>query len=351
MSQLVGQLDVLGRSDSLEAGPVGEFGRFRARDGSHGGQVGIDLDRPHVVSIVGKRGSGKSYTLGVLAEELAAAAGVTGIVVDTMGVFGGLADVGARVVDSPTVDPDAIPAERWPSVVGLDQTSPAGSLVWRAAGEETTICGMMERIESSSAERAVARTAINHLTMAAEWGCFAEAGLTARELIDDSLTVLDCSQLPQAARIAVVGAVARILYREAVTTELARLPWLLVDEAHACYTCAAKTALDILLTRGRQPGVSVALATQRPGALPDVAISQTDLLVAHRLTASADVDALVNAQPTYPAGGLEDRLPTRPGDALVVDDASESAATVRVRERETPHGGDSPRASDPSRKR
>lgn len=349
MSQLVGQLDVLGRQEAPDAGPVGEFGRFLARDGSLGGRVGIDLDRPHVVSIVGKRGSGKSYTLGVLAEELAAAAGVTGIVIDTMGVFGRLSDAGARV-KTPTVSPDAIPDELWPAVVGLDSTSPAGSLVWRAASEEATIRGMTERIEASSADPTVARTAINHLSMAVNWGCFAEDGTTATELTNGSLTVLDCSHLPRAARTAVVGAVARTLYREAVSTELTRLPWLLVDEAHACYTGVASSALDTLLTRGRQPGVSVTLATQRPGALPDVAISQTDLLVAHRLTASADVDALVGARPTYLAEGIADRLPTRPGDALVVDDTSESAATIRVRERETPHGGASPRASRRSRK-
>lgn len=351
MAKLVGQLDVLGRREGPGAGPVGEFGRFLARDGSHGGQVGIDLDRPHVVSIVGKRGSGKSYTLGVLAEELEGADGVTGVVIDTMGVFDGLASAGARVHDSPTVDPAAIPPEHWPAVVGLDPTAAAGSLVWRAAGEESTIEGMVERIEDSSADSAVARTAANHLSLAADWGCFAPDGLTAAELVDESLVVLDCSQLPRAARTAVVGAVARLLYRHAVANELVRLPWLLVDEAHACYSGPAREAFDTLLTRGRQPGVSVALATQRPGALPEVAISQTDLLVAHRLTASADVEALVDAQPTYLAAGIAERLPTRPGDALVVDDASESAATIRVRERETPHGGASPCASERSRKR
>lgn len=350
MSKLVGQRDVLGRRADDGGGPVGEFGRFLARDGSLGGRVGIDLDRPHVVSVVGKRGSGKSYTLGVLAEELAAASGVTGIVIDSMGVFNGLADVGARVIDCPTVDPAAIPPDAWPDVVGLDPTSPAGSLVWRAAGEAPTIQEMIARIDASSAAPTVARTATNHLTMAGDWGCFAHNGLTATELTDDSLVVLDGTQLPRAARTAVVGAVARLLYREAVKNDLPRLPWLLVDEAHAYYTGPAREALDTLLTRGRQPGVSLVLATQRPGALPAVAISQTDLLVAHRLTATTDIDALADAQPTSLAVDSMDRLPTHPGDALVVDDASESAATVRVRERGTPHGGSSPRASQRSRK-
>jgi hypothetical protein len=38
-------------------------------------------------------------------------------------------------------------------------------------------------------------------------------------------------------------------------------------------------------------------------------------------------------------------MPTGPGEALVIDDTAEAVRTVAVRERDTPHGGDSPRAS------
>jgi hypothetical protein len=91
--------------------------------------------------------------------------------------------------------------------------------------------------------------------------------------------------------------------------------------------------------------VSLVAATQRPGALPGVAVSQSDLLIAHRLTAAADVEALAGATPTYLTGRLRDRLPTAPGGAVVVDDATESVHGVQVRRRETPHGGADPRAS------
>jgi len=107
----------------------------------------------------------------------------------------------------------------------------------------------------------------------------------------------------------------------------------------------ADPALRTLLTRGRAPGVSLVCATQRPGALPSVAVSQSDLLVAHRLTAERDLDRLAEAEATYLAGDLASRLPTETGEALVVDDATETAHTVRIRERRTPHGGGSPSAS------
>lgn len=343
-------VDVLGRPSDSSGGPVGSLGRFLARDGSLGGRVGIDLDRPHVVSIVGKHGSGKSHTLGVLAEALAETPGVTGVVVDTMGVFRGLAACGARVVSNPRVDPAVIRPGSWPAVVGLDASSPAGSLVWRAARECSTVDDMLASVESAAAGPGTARVAANHLERAAAWGCFAPDGVDAATLRRDALTVLDCSDVPGAARTTIVGAIARILYQDAVTDASAALPWLLVDEAHACYEGPATAALDTVVTRGRQPGVSIALATQQPGALPAVAISQTDLFIAHRLTDRADVEALERAQPTYLESTITDRLPTRTGDALVVDDTSETAATIRVRDRRTPHGGRSPRAARRSRK-
>jgi DNA helicase HerA-like ATPase len=145
----------------------------------------------------------------------------------------------------------------------------------------------------------------------------------------------------------VIHGVARGLYEARVAGRLDGygLPWLLVDEAHVAFDGVAAPALETLLTRGRAPGVSLVCATQRPGALPPVVASQSDLLVAHRLTAEADVAALSACEATYVEGRLRDRLPADRGEALVVDDHTESVHVVRVRERETRHEGASPRAS------
>ncbi len=139
------------------------------------------------------------------------------------------------------------------------------------------------------------------------------------------------------------------LYDARVRRAIDRLPWLFIDEAHAFFDGVAGAALATILTRGRSPGVSLACATQRPAALPAVAVSQADLLVAHRLHSRADIDALGAARPVALEGDLAGRLPTSVGEALVVDDASETATTVRVRERRTPDGGASPRVSDRDR--
>jgi DNA helicase HerA-like ATPase len=336
---------VIGREEVT--GATTRLGRYRARDGSRGAAVDFDVDRPHIALVVGKRGSGKTYTLGVLAEGLLAAEGVAPVVVDPMGTFTPLdtADVSATVVD-PSVRADALDPRQWCTVLGLDPEQGAGALVWRAASERTTLDGMRSWVAGSDAAASTSRAAANHLALAESWNVFDPAGLDTGTLCSDDLTVLDMSGLASRPAGAVLAAVATALYDARLAEQTRRLPWLLVDEAHAFTDGVARRPLRRLVTRGRQPGVSCVLATQRPSAVPPTTVSQTDLLVAHRLTSTADIDALQAAQPTYLDGDFAARLPETTGDALVIDDSTESAHHVTVRERRTPHGGETPRASD-----
>ncbi|MWG35592.1 ATP-binding protein [Halomarina oriensis] len=334
-------MHVLGSTDGL--GPVGHLGAYRARDGSPGEEVGVDLGGPHAALVVGKRGSGKSYTLGVLAEEAARTDGVAPILVDPMGAFDTLADapdeVPARVVE-PRVGADALDPRAWCSLLGLDPTGAVGALVWRVASETTTLAGMVDAVGEQDAPDAVRVAAENHLALARSWDVFDGA---TPDLAGPKATVLDCSGLPDAATNAVCLAVASRCYRGRLDGTVDRLPWLFVDEAHVAFEGVAASALRRLLTRGRAPGVSLVCATQRPSALPDVAVSQSDLVVMHRLTGRADLAAFRETRPTYVGDDFEARMPERPGDAMVVDDATEGVHAIRVRERLTPHGGASPR--------
>lgn len=328
-------MNVVGRGGG--AGPAGAFGRYRARDGSAGAPVEIDLARPHSVCVVGKRGTGKSNTLAVLAEELTATDGVVPVVADPMGAFEGLGEVGAAVVD-PRVRAGAVPPREWPSLVGLDPASGAGALVWQAADARDRLDGMRAFVDSADAPDRDRRAAANHLRLAASWDVFGAGGPTAPA----EPTVLGLDGVPARAANAAVRAVATALY-ERRERGVGPLPWLLVDEAHVFLDGVAAPALDRLLTRGRAPGVSVVLATQRPGALPGTATSQADLVIAHRLTGRADTEAIAGARGAYVDGPVTERLPSGVGEALVFDDATERAHSVKVRERTTPHGGTAPR--------
>jgi DNA helicase HerA-like ATPase len=345
---------VLGRDGGLEAGPTCELGRYRAIDGSRGAPVHIDVDAPHAMLVVGKRGYGKSHTLGVVAESLARTGGLAPVVLDPMGDFRPLAEpldqrdvaVPATVVDDPAVAPDSLDPRSWCSLLGLSPESAPGSLVWQAGREASTVAGMRDVVESASVSEVDSRAATNHLDLADSWGVFDPAGLTAEDLAGPEATVLDVSGLDPAPMNAVVRGVCECLYRARVEASIRQLPWVLVDEAHTFLDGVAETSIRTLLTRGRGPGISLVLATQRPGVVPQVAVSQSDVVVAHRVTSTADREALRAARPCSVTDALDRRMPTDVGDAVVVDDSTETVHAVTVRQRETRNGGTSPRASD-----
>ncbi len=343
---------VIGRGrTAIDGKPAGQLGRFRALDGSNGAPVYLDLDGPHAVLVVGKRGYGKSYTLGVIAEELAQCGAISPVLIDPMGVFDTLAagdgSIPVEVLDHPTVTPDSLSPRSWCALVGLSPESGAGALLWQATANRSSLSEICAHIDSADVPATDRRAAKNHVELARSWEIFdAEAGLDAATLATNAITVLDISGLDDGPMNAVVRAVGEQLYRARVSKDTSRLPWLLIDEAHSFFEGVAQPALRTILTRGRAPGVSLVLATQRPSAISDVGVSQSDVLISHRLTSQADIDALAATQPTYMTDSLTDRMPTQPGEVLIVDDSTETVHTAQIRTRETPHGGDSPSARD-----
>jgi DNA helicase HerA-like ATPase len=344
---------VIGRGEGRqEAGPSGRLGTYRALDGSEGALLHLDFDGPHAILVVGKRGYGKSYTMGVVAEGLARARGVAPVVVDPMGVFDTLAapsdgeSVPATVVADPQISPATLDPRSWCALLDLSPESGAGALVWQAAREGSTLAEMRAAVEATAAPGTDRRAAINHITLAESWGVFDPGGLSARDLGGGEITVVSVSSLDSAPMNAVVRGVGESLYRGRVSGEIPRLPWLLVDEAHAFFQGVGRAALETVLTQGRTPGVSLVFATQRPAAISEVGISQSDIIVSHRLTSGVDLAALEAARPSYMTASLDERLPTDAGEVVVIDDATETVHAATVRGRDTPHGGDSPRASE-----
>ena len=344
---------IIGRGrEEIGSKPAGRLGTYRALDGSRGAPLYLDLNDPHAMLIVGKRGYGKSYTLGVVTEELATTDAIAPVVIDPMGAFeefaeGTTGDVPAEVWTRPTVTPDSLDPRSWCALVGLSSTDAAGALVWQAAERASTLDAMCEKIRETDADSADRRAAINHIEMAERWGIFdAEDGLNAERLAGPAASVLDLSGLEDGPMNAVVRGVAESLYQARVSEDIGRLPWLLIDEAHTFFQGVAQSALETILTRGRAPGVSTVLATQRPGAVSDVGVSQSDILLAHRLTAQSDVDALKLAQPTYMNESIEAQMPTETGEVIIVDDSTETVHAAQIRERETTHSGESATADE-----
>lgn len=86
-----GTLRVLGSEENPGKGLL-SIGNYMALDHSRGAAVYLDALKPHAILICGKRGYGKSYTMGCLLEELAflepaIKKRLASVVIDTMGIF------------------------------------------------------------------------------------------------------------------------------------------------------------------------------------------------------------------------------------------------------------------------
>ena len=127
------------------------------------------------------------------------------------------------------------------------------------------------------------------------------------------------------------------------------LVWIFIDEMHEFLSKDEKTpatdALIQLLREGRQPGISLVMATQQPGKLHSDALSQADIVISHRVTSKADLGALNEIMQSYVLQGIKqqmDDLPALKGSAILLDDNSERIYPMRMRPRFTWHGGEAP---------
>ena len=68
--KITGALRVLGNEENPGEGLL-SIGNYMALDHSRGAAVYLDALKPHAILICGKRGYGKSYTMGCMLEELA----------------------------------------------------------------------------------------------------------------------------------------------------------------------------------------------------------------------------------------------------------------------------------------
>ena len=76
-------------------------------------------------------------------------------------------------------------------------------------------------------------------------------------------------------------------------------------------------------------------------------MTQSDIVLSHRVTAKKDIDALNNIMQTYLMADIQKylhNLPRLKGSAIILDDNSERIYPMRVKPRFTWHGGEAPTA-------
>lgn len=397
------------------------------RRSSLSNRILMDVARSHVVLVCGKRGSGKSYTLGVVAEEISAlpaevAKNIAVLIFDTMGIFWTMSHRNEKEIEllhSWGLEPRKIPirifvpygfAEQW-SEKGIPVTKSFALKVSELTADDwiitfslnflDAVAIVIERVVAAlrekrktfdiddiiaeirgykEADKQMREAAINLFEGAKTWGLFAtkeQKGTEIKEIIEGGkTTVLDLSCYSSIGtfnvRALVIGLISKKLFNERMAArkleeikavqhgvdylyyeEKREMPlvWIVIDEAHEFLPMEGKTAatdaLIQLLREGRQPGISLALATQQPGVIHRDVLTQTDVLISHRVTARPDIDALNFIMQTYLLKDIQsylNDLPRLKGTAIILDDNSERIYPLRVRARFTWHGGEAPTA-------
>jgi DNA helicase HerA-like ATPase len=416
-SKFTGTLRVLGNEESQGEGLL-SIGNYMALDHSRGAAVYLDALKPHAILICGKRGYGKSYTMGCMLEELALLhpairKRLASVVIDTMGIFWTMSfpnTLEAGRIKSWDLNPDGFEVEifvpagkvetyrkrninvkpfsisirelsgsQWCRIFNIEEISPLGILLVRTIESlrnrqyvysfEDILGEILDDTRSDPASKGAAE---NYFRAVNSWGLFSKEGTLISELVSGGkTTILDVSTLENenicAAAVSILAGrlyekrlEARRIYEkklmgEKTDEEEFPMVWLFIDEAHIFIparkeSLASEVLINRCLRQGRQPGLSLVLATQRPAGLhPDV-VSQSDLLICHRLTASDDIAALETSRPLYMQESLEayvEKMGSERGAALIVDDHSESVHLVHIRPRLSWHGGGEPSALEP----
>jgi len=394
-------------------------------------RVLMDVVRPHVILVAGKRGEGKSYTLAVIAEGISdlpheISQNIAAVFLDTMGIFwtmkepnyrdeellekwglepkgltnvkvfvpGGkfkeLVDKGIPVDEKFYVTTSEILPEEWAFVMGIKPTDSIGVLIskvitkLRKSGKLYDIDDIIEEIkEDKETPNDVKNATIARFETIKEWGLFARKGTDITSIVKGGqASVLDISIYSHiygafSIRSLVVGLFAKkvlehrqlvrkleekeeiekgIAYftRREIKKKKVPLVWIFIDEVHEFLPKEGSTLatgpLLQLIREGRQPGISMIVATQQPGKLHTDVLTQCDLVISHRVTSKIDLNALNEIMQTYMTQTLVkalDDLPRVKGCALILDQNQERVYPVQIRPRFSWHGGETPTAIPP----
>jgi len=325
--------------------------------------VRMDVTAPHVMMIVGKRGSGKSYSGAVIAEEImnlpeAERNNLSVVMIDTMGIYWSMKepnDPALLLLKDWGMQPKGFPSQNivpagltsiyrrmgipfdgtfaiktnelsvadWSLTFGLNPYEPLGILLERVLrklkDEEYGIEDIIGQIEKDDKAEAKEKLAlVNRFTAAQGWGIFSEEATPVDKFLTPGIaTVIDISLQEWNVRNLMLGMLARKIYQARVaarreeetaaiggrTVRKVPLTWIIMDEAHNFIpsegATAATGAMLTLVREGRQPGISTVFITQRPNRLHEDVIAQSDLIISHRLTSKQDLNALSAITQTY----------------------------------------------------
>jgi len=386
-------------------------------------RIMLDVATSHIILISGKKGSGKSYGMSVMAEEMSSlpeeiSKNLAILMIDTMGIFWSMKYPNSRQEDElrewnlkpqglnvnvytpagkfkdykdkeiPTdfsfsIKPNELSASDWCNVFSLNINESIGVLIERIISELKEnydlddIINAIKKDKKSNQE--IINAAENRFQAAKSWGIFNKNANEIRDIVKGGqVSILDTSCYDDFnVKALVTGILCKKLLQERMTErkkeEMSRIQagehflvkeeqdfpmvWIFLDEAHEMLPREGKTpatdALVQILREGRQPGISLVMATQQPGEIHKDVLTQSDIVISYKITAKFDIEALNSIMQTYLTSDILtyiNSLPDIKGSGIILDDNSERIYPFKTRPKLSWHGGDAPSAVKIKRK-
>jgi DNA helicase HerA-like ATPase len=370
----------------------------------------IDASSARSILACGKRGTGKSYALGDIVEEIhTEGTDVVPLIIDPMGIYWtmaeeneeqrdllwdwGMQEEGFPVnllvpgqpedrFDSDVLDelerrgidvnplllnPSDMSPDGWCDLFDLNINKPMGIALYRAVRELNDknpddgfyLEDIVSKVEmDGEASERTREALLNRLEMARDWGIFSDTYQDIFRTVDeDRINILDLSVI-EPGKYGLRNLVLQVLGKELFSRRQAArrreelhlgadIPkvWLFIDEAHnfvpSGESSLAKDTIIRWVKEGRQPGLSIVVATQQPSAIDSDVLSQCDTILCHKITTREDIKSLNKLSQDYMGGELKTYVQNidNVGEAVYVDDEEETVKMVKVRPRKSKHGG------------
>ncbi len=226
-------------------------------------KVFMDFMSPHIILITGKRGTGKSYISGVMAEEICRLPederkNIGVVFIDTMGIFWSMKNpndqqskllnewemkpegidnvkvyvpysqedefrkAGIPVDGGISIAPYEFSAEEWRLAFNLEPTDPAGVSLEKCinelsdSGEKFTIGDLISKINDDNETGDDVKNSLeNMLTVAQQWGVFGTSGTDIDSIVNPGgISVVDVSHLRESEAWSVRNFIVAILSRK-----------------------------------------------------------------------------------------------------------------------------------------
>jgi ABC-type dipeptide/oligopeptide/nickel transport system ATPase component len=256
----------------------------------------FDIARPHVMGVFGKRGTGKSYSLGTIAEEIQSSdisQNCSTIIIDSMGIYWSMKhpnDRQSRALehwdekpesfdaqiyipqgtvqrfeeqempydDTFTINPGELTASEWSMALDLDLNSTMGILLDKIItelsdryGVDYSVDHIIKGTTKFEFDEKVQKGLENRLENAKDWGIFGEESSLEQFTQREELSVVDVSVFGEmssgwSVRSLIVGLLAKRILRERMRARRVEeldemqgisqnempIVWMLIDEAH-----------------------------------------------------------------------------------------------------------------------